>query len=624
MKFPFLKQGLCLLLLLAALAAGAQEAPAILSIEERSPQGKLKQQLEEFGTAIVDINSSIHIRLHIDQIENEMFQMAGISSTDKRLQHLQELNRLLAYEAEISRMLNEHFRQSRQLTLAIRQEWARLSNEFIAKLKTVEPELYAAINQGPLADSAMKFMIAGGTLEEFTLQALRTKAGELRAGFYEELGMGPGADSSLLVYFRLGAFIKDREGGRPIHVENFDQIGQENYQVVETFGASISQAEFSALQQHARLSNSIETENNQAFKGLEVLLKQQLDSLSTARFALRDLRQNWQRLHSSWQSDPQLQPYTDILNNKINALMLVEPIYTTLANTFNQLSGAGSLPNFIQQVSDQSLGQLQTAISAASLPLLDADQQEDFAARMSLPDGVLALDTLERQSQKLVRAIQKDVGNITEFVKRISFMLGLKKASLENEIFSEKVKRFQPGNIPQQGFIELRYIGPRRPGDEILIKATLERGRDRRSAKFEERQLYRRYIRLERVAPFVRMSGSLILANPYNRANNAKVALENQYQFAAAYGVFLKWGSRKSRFYNDFLRFGLGLSFSSPDFNLDGTPEFGAGLVVTGLRDWISAGWGWNFGADAPYTFIGFNIPFTVAGFTAPSALDDR
>ena len=214
----------------------------------------------------------------------------------------------------------------------------------------------------------------------------------------------------------------------------------------------------------------------------------------------------------------------------------------------------------------------------------------------------------------------KDVNSVRSYLNTArSVVSTFRKSYLKSEAFSEQVKRFTAGNLPEEGYIELKYIGRRGIGDEILIKATLERGRDPRNANFESRELYRRYLSMQRVSTHVKMSGALILANPFLRDNNAKVTLESRYQFTPTYGIFLKWGSRKSRFYNDFLDLGFGMGFSSPDFNTDGTPEFGAGVMMTALKDVISVGWGWNFGMDTPYTFIGFNIPFSLGGFPSTS-----
>lgn len=134
-----------------------------------------------------------------------------------------------------------------------------------------------------------------------------------------------------------------------------------------------------------------------------------------------------------------------------------------------------------------------------------------------------------------------------------------------------------------------------------------------------KRKFFRRYVTITRIAAHFRMSGSLVLANPYNRESNSAITLSNQFQFAPTYGVMMKWGSRKSKFYNEVVSLGVGLSFSSPDFNLDGTPEFGTGIMMTAFRDIMSVGWGWNFGVDAPYGFVGFNIPFTIGGLPSTS-----
>ena len=130
---------------------------------------------------------------------------------------------------------------------------------------------------------------------------------------------------------------------------------------------------------------------------------------------------------------------------------------------------------------------------------------------------------------------------------------------------------------------------------------------------------------IERVDLHVKMSGSLILASPLNRSQmitDGRIS-ENlsEFQFAPTYGIFMKWGSRKSAAYNEFVQFGLGLAFSSPDFSLDGTPEFASGIMATAFRDIISGGVGWNFSQGVPYSFIGFNIPFSIGGlpFAKPS-----
>jgi hypothetical protein len=253
----------------------------------------------------------------------------------------------------------------------------------------------------------------------------------------------------------------------------------------------------------------------------------------------------------------------------------------------------------------------------------DVSLYEQSGSRLSSgepPPGAPDLDIVVNAYDSYASSINQDISGIKSLFSDIRSILDpFRKAYLANEDFSDQVLRFTAGSIPPIGLIELKYIGERKAGDEILIKAVLERGKKEGNRNFEQKVLLRRYVTMSRIAVHVKMSGSVILANPYNRASNPAITLQNKFQFSPTYGIFLKWGSRKSKFYNDFVAFGAGLSFSSPDFNLDGTPEFGSGIIITGFRDLLSAGWGWNFGLDTPYTFIGFNIPFSIGGIQSAS-----
>jgi len=62
-------------------------------------------------------------------------------------------------------------------------------------------------------------------------------------------------------------------------------------------------------------------------------------------------------------------------------------------------------------------------------------------------------------------------------------------------------------------------------------------------------------------------------------------------------------------FYNNYLTPGLGLGYVFPDADLNGRTEFGAGIIGTLFRDFISFGWGWNFTIGRPYFFLGLTYP---------------
>ena len=61
----------------------------------------------------------------------------------------------------------------------------------------------------------------------------------------------------------------------------------------------------------------------------------------------------------------------------------------------------------------------------------------------------------------------------------------------------------------------------------------------------------------------------LIMANPYTLDAGPDAP---KFRFAPSAALLLKFGSRTSHFYNNFLDLGIGLNTAAPDFDLDGKP----------------------------------------------------
>ncbi|MEM7657679.1 MAG: hypothetical protein AAF399_16225 [Bacteroidota bacterium] len=450
---------------------------------------------------------------------------------------------------------------------------------------------------------------------EFIVYVVQQKADSMREELTQAFGYdAQNQDSSLLVYFRLGAFLKNQSGGRALHVENFDTYEPGEFSEIERFGTPppVSEAENAEIAKSVELANQMLESNESMMESFQRRIKEAPDQLLSSKpvfeevlAGVKSLRERVKNQELNLKIDLSLR-----LDENANKLDLVRDAYAFVSTNLSQPLTPESFLSISEELGnklDLSITQAQTDFQSLSKQAKDENAD---------PTTLEQLDQLTQQYDGLRTSIQTDIANLKRYFEDARGLFSLfKKSYVETEEFAEEVKRFQPGNIPQEGFIELKYIGERKPGNEILIKAIMERGTNPKAPNYEQREVYRRYISMRRVSAHVKMSGSLVLANPYNKANNLNVTIPNSYQFAPAYSIFLKWGSRKSHFFNDFINLGVGLNFTSPDFNLDGTPEFGAGAVITGLRDWVSAGWGWNFGVDAPYTFVGFNIPFTVAGF---------
>ncbi|MDP5172113.1 MAG: hypothetical protein NWR72_17850 [Bacteroidia bacterium] len=598
---------------------GQQGEPAdpYLHVIEVSTTSRFRDTIST-TRGIVDHQSEILIRLDRAEIEQRMLVMQGASRSDRRLQQLYRLNKLLDMQTDILKKVNE--------LVELDQAGQTKPFEKIKELATLENVVLAEVQ----ADTALALEV-NDRIEEYILKTisdpqytfiewvfsfLTEKSEILRQSFLADLGIDANADSSLLVYFRLGAFVQNKQGGYPIHVENFDSYSPEEYSQSLSFSQPISSEEKDALAANTRSGQALQQQFQLNKLRFQDLLKSN-DEVLASKTTYDTLKQ----VIFSQQAELASLTPKDTLAEKILQrasidLKQVELAYSLVASSYEVMAeGFSPSSSTIDQVKEM-LFRLEkivdTAYSRYDRGL--ASYKEELGSSTS-GARLEMLSDVDLRFADYRQAVKSDANGLKSFLSRALGILNpLKKNSLANDKFSEKVKRFTLGNLPGEGIITLKTSGTR-PGDDIIIKAVLQRGRSPRDRYYEEVSLSRRVLRLERVSAHVKMSGSLILANPYApTVTSDTVALKNNFQFAPSYTIFMSWGSRKSHFYNQYLGFGLGLGFSSPDFNLDGTPEFGVSVMGTMFQDIISAGWGWNFGVDTPYWYVGFNIPFTVGG----------
>lgn len=597
--------------LLLGLCAKTYAQGEFIQLTERNSSGKKRVEILQEGISIVDVNSTIELSLNLKEIEREILLYQGLSPEDSNLLKLQRLNEILEAEIAITAHMNSNLSKhlanpdSQLLYFTILN---RLGIDLLDEIELDE----SLVDELDTPERERAFLAFNGGYFEFLISFVHEKAEELRGEILENLGLS-GADSAFQVYFRLGAFLRDRDGGRPIHVENFDKYNRESYQEIGRFGKPISPNERKELQRTAKLNNELGGNITQSFDNLKGVVKGYKKELFAFREKYRDLDSTYTSNLQLLRASPKTLPAADVLMNNSLGMNQVEALYATLFDQFDELARLFSADLSRSQRVIETLDQLERVVVNG----YDRFEQDvsNFNSLSQENAGKEELRLVSNQYKTYADTTQQNVGQIKQFIQKVrNAIRPFRKSYLENENFSDKVNRFQVGKIPATGLIELNYIGTIEPGDEILIKATLERGIDRENRNFEEKSLFRKVLKLQRINPYIRMSGSIIMANPYTRQDIPAIDLENNFQFAPTYGIILKWGSRKNTFYNKFVNLGVGFAFSSPDFNTDGTPEFGAGIMLTAFRDIISVGWGRNFGLDAPYTFIGFNIPFSIGG----------
>lgn len=594
-------------------------ADQYLHVIEVSTNARFSDTLD-YVHGIVDHQSDIVIKLNRSEIVNKMLTMQGVARDDSRLESLYRIQKILDLEVDAIQQMNELValdQAGQQKPYELVRQMAQTENKIIAELEK-DTLLLQQVNSIEATDEFLMLTDhdPSYTFLQFMFKVLNEEAAELRQQFITEIEHETQGDSGLSVFFRLGAFVQNKQGGYPIHVENFDSYSPQEYAQSLSTSQGILPEEKTALAQIAATGELLKQELAMSQTGISSLFSSG-EELFASRGEYDSLKQALGTTQQQLAALAEQDSTTDGLIEQVSLdLEQVDILYSTLTQTLSSLStdvlSGSTVINRIQAGLTHFDTKVNEAAQAYQLRFEAYEQQQNATV------GNARLDMFRTLNQQFIafrNAVNQDVSSLSSFLKKSADLLNpLKKNSLENDQFTNKVRRFGVDNLPDQGLITLTTTGAR-PGEDIVIKAVIQRGLGPEDRFYEEVVLSRRVLRLERVSPHLKMGGSLILATPYNPSMTSDtVALGGSFQFAPSYTVFMSWGSRRSRFYNNYLGFGVGLGFSSPDFNLDGTPEFGVSGMVTALQDIVSAGWGWNFGVDTPFWYVGFNIPFTVGG----------
>jgi hypothetical protein len=238
------------------------EPGPIIYLSEFDASGKQRQHFPTETMGIVDINSNIGLDLQINQIETQMLEMYGIPPGDERLRQLEKLNVILKQEVAIINYINREFNKyeaSSEEQIQYFSGLYSLGGKLLKEIEKVDLELAKELRQTEVARARQVYYKnhpEARTYPQFLLYYLNQKAAVLRQELMGSLGLSEN-DSAVQVYFRLGAFIRNKDGGRPIHVENFDNYNRESYQVKSFLGQPVTKKEQAKLQETARLNNQL-------------------------------------------------------------------------------------------------------------------------------------------------------------------------------------------------------------------------------------------------------------------------------------------------------------------------------------------------------------------------------
>ncbi|MEL6943881.1 MAG: hypothetical protein AAFO82_14565, partial [Bacteroidota bacterium] len=473
----------------------------LITLVEESTTGKYKDTIPYNGSAIVDINSRILVKVNIAELEDRMFRFQGIASKDERLMKLRKLNNLMRNQNEILSLLNDKFNGDQELSakLGDYQKLATLVDDLLDEIEA-DDDLYNIIDN---PETDRRYNREGGTFALLVFDILGEQAQALRDDLMQELAVDGTVDSSLIVNFRLGAHIKNKSGGRPVHIENFDDLTPDEYIEVSRFGAPLSEEEEEALFRNKDIRDSLELNMNSLTGNMKSAVQAKVSNLFPSDSSKVKLKEVYQTSLSLLARETETRPAAQVLlENELN-LERINRLYRfatenfeKFANIFprNLLEGDSYYESFKQ------FGELvQSAYEAFHSDVSAYSSSDSFGGNVP---GLEQLNLVDDTYSSYNDGLQRDLLGIQKLIQEIEHLLSpFRKSYIENEEFTEAVRRFTVGKIPSDGYIELKGIGERRAGDEILLRALIERGSDKSNPNYEYREIYRRYISMARINP---------------------------------------------------------------------------------------------------------------------------
>ncbi len=542
--------------------------------------------------AIVDINAMLRLELDKNQIAAKARQMAGGTEFNTAL--LTDLRSLLQNQSHILQLLET---QPDAPDLEGLYELEELMTPYLEQIER-SPQLRAFFNEAVQRYDAQyprtrerRAQVARGEVpsrDAFILQEFSLLARRLSSQIAGEIPTGQ-------VKFMLSGTLHTARDNRLIKLsDEFDDYEAQFY-TVPRWQLTLTPEDKQMIQDIARISDSIEMLLKT--KGVDLLawFKTSLQSDD----CLRNLAQNANEVAQF--IEEQIPAKAAQLQATVLRPIQVAGNLAVELSSIKNVNPATSGPDLLDEVSRK------IARSADSIQLLLSMLEQDIIGILDVrtaaePMIKSAMSTFTDCKEKL----QQDLDNLHKIRRNILNTFSAARATAQaGHIIGDKVRRLPVDLIPEESIIDLRQTGMRTNGDQISIRATLileENGQETGRKRLEEV-----LFNLQQVGLYSIVKPMLLLANPLTQ--NANVRLERKYQFAPSYSLLFKWGSRRSKAFNQFWSPSFGFNFSSTDFDTNSVPEFGVALEFTFLRDYLATGLGYNFGADASFFFLGFRLP---------------
>ncbi len=591
----------------------SEDGGAIFRIREVDEDGG-KHELAA-GGGVVDLNSRLHIRLDKDLLRERLREEYGLESFS---QDDLELLRTLQQGAEEGLQSLTRLRGAMSAFTAAATSGPPSPQDVqnlqagLASAASVGAGLLTRALDGHLADTGLagrieRRLAEGGVLsveEQYYIcfDECAREAATLRRALDAQL-----ADQAIFV--QLGAWAISGSRPSPLHLPGFDTYPEGEYYRVERWRVAPSSEQVRLIEELDRVARGLNESDVQLTEVVRSLAHSTATGmLSLVNECVAEIRGDLDGLEAEGERIVEaLRRRIDELQAEVQAygILVATRVTKYLDEAYIERLDLGELLGVlhedyvaIRRGTEELIAKSRVLLDSTSILVPDNDD----------PDALQRIETLFESIRGCVGKFEDQVQALaTQLASLFGLQLSAERINTEALEFGDEVLRHDIRSLPDETVLDLKFTGVRAENDSVLFK--LGTGRvdpETGQAREAVRQLQALYVDLFQVLVHFDTSVNLIFADP-----NGSAGLSNRFQFAPAYSVLLKWGSRDHPLYNRLIDAGIGLNLAILDFDSDDNPELGVGVVVSLIRDILQAGYGYNLNDDRWYGFFGIGLPLS-------------
>ncbi len=574
---------------------------ALLSIEENNNGKMIPVSID--GPQIVEINGKLEITLNKDKILQRIKDSYPQLSSQLVIQNkIDKLETALADKQKLLNLLDKNIRNAADdralndamltfLNLAFEPGYEFLETQYDALYYEWDSKYGSNVN------TPVK-------MEAYILSKLNTDL------IQERLALK--SIDNTKYSLSMVAFLKDKKGKNKdndkdrVHIENFDNYAEQGFYEVERWVTALSSEQQTQLASMQETTAQMNVTSFNIFNDIKAKLSVYLEDLKCITTLKKEVE-------TFLKKEQVVSSITAALQTDANNLLAEFDSYTAILSTLKGDVSSWTIDTVFQVLTQ--LQQVETLIN--DLPALIAKFKETAAAITVIAADVSALVTKIDACYTIVKAKVILVAN------SIGLLKNQQSNYLSSDLIGKEVLAFGIDNLPAKGYINLVGAGLRASGDQLEIDFLLRLPKSSVSdadngtpldSTVVNHVLERRMLTMRLIGFRSETAVGIIMANPFNYTNPEEADQVREFFYAPSASLLVKFGSRTSKFYNDFIDMGFGLNIATPDFNTDGTPEFGFGAILTAFKNILSVGINYNVTLDEPYWSIGINLPFNLPG----------